>query len=298
MSQKMLMIINPYAGMRVAYRRLAEIIEVFCKADYTVTTCMTMARGDGHKLVKEHGKNSDVIVCVGGDGTFNEVISGIVDEGITTPVGYIAAGSTNDFASSLGLPKNVVLAARSIVDGKVEQYDVGKFGDRYFSYVASFGAFTKASYTTSQNVKNILGHLAYVLEGIMDVPSIKPRHVRIETPDRVFDNDYIFGALSNSTSVGGILTLDPDTVDMSDGLFEVLLVKSPDNAIELSDCIRALNTKQYESSSMIEFASANEATIIASPDMDWTLDGEYAKGTERISVKNIYHAINLIVPNK
>ena len=166
--------------------------------------------------------------------------------GSDTPIGYIPAGSTNDFASSMHLSRNLLQAAHDIVEGEPRTLDLGSFNGRCFSYVASFGAFTRASYATSQSVKNALGHLAYVLGGIKELPSIRSRHVRfLLDHETVLEDDYIFGAISNSTSVAGILTLSPEIVDMNDGVFELLLVRKPQSLMELSDCVLALTTQDY-----------------------------------------------------
>ena len=233
------------------------------------------------------------MVCLGGDGTFNEVVSGLLDGGHTTPMGYIPCGSTNDFASSLGLKKTIPAATRAILDGEEHLYDVGMFEERHFSYVASFGAFTQASYATSQSIKNALGHLAYVLEGIKEVTKIRSHHVKFEVDDKVIEGDYLFGAISNSTSVGGVLTLDPAMVDMNDGLLELLLVKKPRNPVELTACVTALLKKNYDSP-MLEFCSGSRFKITAEPEMDWTLDGEWGKGQEEIVVQNLPSAIRLV----
>ena len=208
--KKILFIMNPYAGMRKANRHLADIIAIFNRAGYDVQTYMTAAPGDCITAVEQKAAGADLIVCAGGDGTFNETVTGLLRSGLDIPVGYIPAGSTNDFATSLKLPTNILDAARLIVEGEPTAYDVGRFGERYFTYVASFGAFTKASYTTPQNVKNALGHTAYILSGIQELSQIRKIHVRFDLDDgNVVEDDFIFGAISNSTSVGGILTLDP-----------------------------------------------------------------------------------------
>ena len=196
------------------------------------------------------------------------------------------------FSSSLQLPTNPVKAAQAIVDGDETRYDIGKFGDRYFSYVASFGAFTKTSYTTPQSVKNALGHTAYLLSSVQELSQIRKEHLLIETGDQVIEDDFIFGAISNSTSVGGILTLDPKQVDMRDGKFELLLVRAPRDLMELSDCIRALQTQKYNCA-MITFLSTSSLTVYASPEMDWSLDGERQAGCDRIFVENLHHAISI-----
>ena len=291
--KKMLFVMNPYAGMRKANRYLADIIALFNRADYDVTTYMTAGPGDAIGVVERKAREMDVVVCCGGDGTFNETISGILRSGCDVPVGYIPAGSTNDFATSMKLSSNIMQAAADIVVGEPQRYDVGRFGNRYFSYVASFGAFTRASYSTPQSVKNALGHTAYLLEGISELSQIKKEHVRLELDGRVVEDDFLFGAISNSTSVAGILTLDPIKVDMRDGKFEVLLVRSPVDLAEISECIRAVQKQEYNCS-MITFCSAEKIRVYANPDMAWTLDGEKEEGHEMVEVENLHHAVQII----
>lgn len=291
--KKMLFVMNPYAGTRKANRYLPEIIEIFNRGGYETSVYMTAGTGDCQRIVLEKAKEVDLVACAGGDGTFNEAVNGILLSGADVPIGYIPAGSTNDFASSLHLPTNILQAARQIVEGTPTRYDVGKFGDRYFSYVASFGAFTKASYTTPQNIKNALGHTAYILEGISELSQIKTVHVRFELEDQVVEDDFLFGAICNSTSVGGILTLDPKQVDMRDGKFEILLVRMPRDLTELSECIRSVQSQKYNCG-MITFLSTPRVRVVASKDMPWTLDGEKEEGHETVDVVNIQHAIRLM----
>lgn len=291
--KKMLFVMNPCAGMRKANRLLPEIISVFNRADYQVQAYMTACTGDAAVQVEKLASQVDLVVCAGGDGTFNETVTGLMRNGCPTPVGYIPCGSTNDFAASLHLPTDPVEAAQQIVAGQPRPYDVGKFGDRYFSYVASFGAFTRTSYTTPQNVKNALGHMAYILGGISELSQIRKEHISIDLGDQLIEDDFIFGAISNSTSVGGILALDPKQVDMQDGRFEILLVRAPKNLMEIHECIQALQKQSYNCA-MITFSSASRAVVTADPGMDWTLDGERAEGSEVIQVNNLHHALYLM----
>ena len=291
--KKLLFVMNPFAGTRRANRVLAEVLSVFNRAGYEVLTYMTAGQGDATREVQARAAEVDLVVCAGGDGTFNETITGVLRSGRDLPVGYLPAGSTNDFAASLHLPTDLLQAARDIVEGEPCCYDVGKFGNRYFSYVASFGAFTRTSYYTPQNIKNALGHTAYLLDGISELSQIKPLHVRFELENEVIDDDFIFGAISNSTSVGGILTLDPRQVDMSDGKFELLLVRAPRDLVELSECIRALRTQKYNCS-MLTFRPASRVTVYADPAMAWTLDGEREEGHDCVEVENLHHAIRLL----
>lgn len=289
----MLFIMNPCSGQKRANRFLPEILSTFNEAGYDVLVHMTAGPGDGDKTVRRIGAGMDAVVCCGGDGTFNDVVSGLLHSGLDVPVGYIPAGTTNDFANSLKLPTDVMEATRAIVDGTPVAYDAGKFGDRYFSYVASFGAFTRASYATPQNIKNALGHTAYVLEGIQELSQLRKEHVRMDIGGRIVEDDFLFGAISNSTSVGGILTLDPSQVDMRDGLLEVLLVRAPRNLGELTECIQALKSQKYNCE-MITFCSAPRVTVYSDPDMPWTLDGEREEGHGEVVVENQHLAVKLL----
>ena len=291
--KQLLFILNPIAGTRKAGKNLPEIISVFNQADYDTHVYVTTCQGDATRVVKQFAGQVDLIVCCGGDGTLNETITGVIETGLRTPIGYIPAGSTNDFANSLQLSTNVVKAARQIVHGTPQPYDVGRFSDRYFSYVASFGAFTKTSYTTPQNIKNALGHVAYFLEGIQELSKIKKEHLRVQTDQDILEDDYLFGAICNSTSLGGILTLNPKLVDMGDGKFELLLVRAPRSIQELHECILALRNQTYDCG-MITFRSTANLTITANPSMTWTLDGEKADGGETIYVENMHQCILLV----
>ena len=291
--KKMLFIMNPYSGTRRANRELTGILSVFNQAGYTVVTHMTAGPGDGTRVAQQLAAGMDVVVCCGGDGTFNETVNGVLRSGVDVPIGYIPAGSTNDFAASLHLPTNLLQAAQAIVEGTPQPYDVGCFGARYFAYVASFGTFTRSSYSTPQNVKNALGHTAYVLEGIQELSQIRKTHVRLELDDGVLEDDFIFGAVSNSTSIGGILTLDPKQVDMRDGKFELLLVRAPRDLLEISECIRALRTQKYNCS-MITFRSTTHVRVLDGADIVWTLDGERQDGAQTVDIVNHHHAIRIL----
>ena len=272
---------------------IADILALFNRADYDVCTYITAGPKDAIDAVKRLAPGMDIVVCCGGDGTFNETISGLLRAGADVPVGYVPAGSTNDFASSLKLSGDIMQAAADIVEGEPVSYDVGKFGDRYFSYVASFGAFTKASYATPQNVKNAIGHMAYLLGGISELSQIKNEHVRMEIDGQVIEDDFLFGAISNSTSLAGIVSLNPELVDMADGEFEVILVRAPRNLTEITECIQAVQAQKY-SCAMITFQRARCVRIYADPQMPWTLDGEREEGHECVDAVNLHHAIRLV----
>ena len=291
--KKMLFIMNPFAGQKRANRQLSDLLLLFTKAGYDVITHMTTGPGSASEAAERLAGEVDLIVCCGGDGTFNETVSGLLKSGKDVNLGYIPAGSTNDFAASLKLSSNILQAAQDILEGEPVPYDVGKFGDRYFSYVASFGAFTRASYSTPQSIKNALGHTAYVLEGINELSQIRKEHIRMEMDGEVVEDDFLFGAICNSTSVGGILTLDPKQVDMTDGLLEILLVRAPRNLAEISECLQALQSQEYNCA-MITFRSAHHVTVYADPEMPWTLDGEREEGHTQVDVDNQHLAIRLM----
>ena len=292
--KKMLFIMNPYAGKRRANKYLTDILEMFNRADYLVTVHMTAGPGDATGVVQALAPGMDIVVCCGGDGTFNETVAGLLKANVDIPVGYIPAGSTNDFAASLHLPTEPLEAAQEIVEGVPVSYDAGSFCGRFFSYVASFGAFTRTSYTPPQSINNALGHTAYVLSGISELSQIRPEHIRMEINGEVVEDDFLFGAICNSTSVGGILTLDPKQVDMADGKLEVLLVRSPQSLLELTECIAAVQSQQYNNCEMITFRSGSKIEITADPEMPWTLDGEREDGHEHITVVNKHLAYRLV----
>ncbi len=291
--KKLLLIVNPYAGMRRVNRYLTEIIDVFNRAGYQVQVHITNGRGDAAEQARICAPEVDLVACAGGDGTFNETVTGLLRSGADVPIGYIPCGSTNDFATGLRLSNNVITAARDIVEGSPVALDIGKFGQRYFSYVASFGAFTKASFSTPQNIKNALGHTAYILEGIQELSQIRTEHIRVETQTGVIEDDVLFGAVSNATSLGGILTLDPKQVDLSDGKFELILVRAPKDLLELHEGVHALQRQQYNCK-MITFMNASKLRITANPQMTWTLDGEREDGHAEVTVENLHHAIRIM----
>lgn len=296
MESRMMVILNPCAGQKQANRYLFDIVKTLSDAGNNCTVLLTKQRGDGCVYVQRYGREFDRIVCIGGDGTFNEVVSGMQQAGLSLPIGYIPSGSTNDFASSLRLSRNIPRAAKDIAAGDIRPIDVGSFNDRIFTYVASFGAFTASSYSADQLIKNALGHLAYVLEGIKDISTIKPHHLCFKTEAGEFEGDYIFGAICNSTSIGGLVKLNPRVVDMNDGKLEVLLVESPKTAGQLAQIVFSLSNQEYKNCPQITFFSADRMMVDAPADMPWSLDGEYEKGGTHIDIKNIRSAISLIAP--
>lgn len=294
MSKRLLLIINPVAGKMKSKNALFDIVKIFCDHDFDVNVKITARRGHGTEITEREHKNYDIIVCVGGDGTLNEVVKGLVRCGSETPIGYIPAGSTNDFANSIGLSQNIKTAAKNIAEGTAVKLDIGSFKDVCFTYIASFGAFTSASYSTPQATKNAIGHIAYILEGIKDLSTIKPVHIKAEADGVVYEGDYIFGGIANSTSVGGIVKLKKELVDMSDGLFEVILIKNPKNLNHLNDIVLSLMTSEYKNNRSIDYFNAAELKITTEDKLPWTVDGEYADGSGSFKIKNLKQRLTII----
>lgn len=272
-TKKALLIINPVSGKKLIIRQTPQIIRLFMDAGYIVTTMVTSRRGEATEFAETYAEDYDLVCCTGGDGTLNETLNGLAHKNIHVPLGYIPCGSTNDFANSHSLSTDLITAAKNAAFGDVVTYDVGLFGDRYFSYVAAFGAFSWLSYTTDQNLKNVLGHTAYILDGIKDVTKIKPIHLKMDADGVMHEGDYIFGAVCNSTSIAGTIVLPQHLVDTADGIFEVLLIKMPKNIQSLELILRCLINQDY-SSPFIDFFQAKDI-LVENPDgLEWSLDGE------------------------
>jgi len=294
MEKKLLLLLNPCAGQRKANRLLPEIIRTFNDRGYECVTYVTAGPGDAMPYVRQNAHKFERVICIGGDGTLNETIAGLVESGESCPVGYIPAGTTNDYASSLGISPDILEAAAAAVDGEPCYFDLGSFNGRQFIYTASCGAFARSSYTTSQTAKNLLGHVAYVLEGIKDIPSLKPIRMKVSCDGRELEDDYIFCAVTNSLSVGGILKLDPDMVRLNDGMFEVMLIKYPTQPMQLTKILMALRSNDLPSE-MIEFFTADKLRIETVEDVEWTLDGERGECGRSFDIVNYYKRIRLVL---
>lgn len=290
---KLLFIFNPHSGKAQIKNSLLHIIDSFVKGGYEVTVHPTQAKMDAFEIVKNKGAEYDLIVCSGGDGTLNETVKGLMMCDVRTRLGYIPTGTANDFASSLGISKNIIQATKTILKGIDFSCDIGSFNDAFFTYISAFGAFTEVAYQTPQQTKNIWGHLAYVLEGIKRLSSIKTYHMTIEHDGEVFDDDFVFGMISNSMSVGGFMETSNLGVVLDDGLFEVALVKMPKNAIDLQLTINDL-LKQQVDSAYIYFFKTSEIKINSTEEISWTLDGEFGGSTNEVIIKNHRQAITII----
>ncbi|MGN0375388.1 MAG: diacylglycerol/lipid kinase family protein [Butyrivibrio sp.] len=298
MKERMLFVFNPYSGKSQIKNKLLDIINIFTRADYEITIYPTQRALDAYDRVCAADGKYDCIVCSGGDGTLNEVIAAVSRHRLSRPrIGYIPSGSTNDFAATLGISKNMIKAAYSIATGTQFPCDIGKFNDRYFNYVAAFGVFTEVSYTTPQNVKNVLGHQAYVLESLKSISKITSYYMEVKDGDHTIAGNFIYGMISNSESVGGLKGICGSGVSLNDGLFEVALVREPKDAVDLQLIVAGLFSKKEENP-MIERFKADHLVIESDVSVGWTLDGENGDSHQRVEINVIPKAVDIIIPQK
>lgn len=305
MKKNVLLIINPKSGKKKK-KEVFSLAENIISSDNNVTTVYTNARGHATELAKDC-KGYDSVICMGGDGTLSELCNGLlsIPREERPKVGYIPAGSTNDFARGIGLPKKIKKSAKLASNGNDYPIDIGAFKaegeeEKYFTYVASFGAFTKISYSTNQDIKNKLGHFAYIFEGIKSIgnfENFKPFKLRVETNDTVLEQEYIFGALTNSTSLAGLVKLDKRNVKVNDGMFELLLIRKPKNFWALTGTVTNIISKKYRYDRII-FAHTDKLTLTSEVPLDFTLDGEYAGATKHTEINVLHNALDFIRPEE
>ena len=294
MAKTLLLIVNARAGRTRSMAPLFDAAAHFSEAGFLISVRYTQHPGHAAELVEAEGGNFDCVVCCGGDGTLNETVHGVMSLESPPPLGYIPCGSTNDFAASLSLPSDPLQAARQITGSEGRWLDVGTYNGRPFVYVASFGAFTRASYAAPQSIKNDLGHLAYLLEGVKDLSTLRPYPATVTTEEEIFDGEFLFGAVTNSTSVGGLMKLQKDQVVMDDGLFELLLIPTPASAAELQALIRTLVLQDFTGGGVV-FRHVPAVTVTTPEGFPWTLDGEYGPGAERVEIRNLHQRLKFLL---
>lgn len=294
MGRKLLFIFNPYSGKGLIKNYLVDIVDTMIKAGFEVTVYITQGQGDATRKIIESGEEYDRIVCSGGDGTLDEVVTGIIQKELCIPLGYIPAGSTNDFANSLGIPKNMVKAAEVAVKENIFPCDTGYFNGDTFVYVAAFGLFTEVSYQTSQQLKNIFGHVAYIMEGakhLRDIPSV---HMMVEANGEKFEDEFIYGMVSNSVSVGGFKGMTGPDVKLDDGLFEVTFIRHPKNPIELNEILACLG-KLIDDSDLIYSFKTDQVKVISKENVPWTLDGEFGGEHQEVEIRSLRQRIPILI---
>ena len=292
LQKKLLFVFNPHSGTGQIKNKLLCIIDVFTKAGYDVTAYPTQYPADAFRKVRDEGKSYDLIVCSGGDGTLDETVSGMIEGDIHSPLGYIPTGSTNDFANSLKIPKKMEAAAQIAVDGVPFLCDVGKMNEKTFVYVAAFGLFTDVSYQTDQGLKNVLGHVAYLLEGAKRLNQIQSYHVKVRFGGQELEEDLIYAMVSNSRFVGGM-----SNTELDDGMFEVLLVRMPKTVSDLNETLSCLASRKSDDKHVYSFkASSVEFDFIQQA--PWTIDGEFGGTYEKVAIRNIQQAIPIKVKNQ
>lgn len=291
---KLLFIYNPLSGKAAIRSHLSRILDIFTKAGYQIEIYPTQGPLDAKEHVMERAGDFDLLVCSGGDGTLNEIVTGIMESGKDIALGYIPSGSTNDFAASLGLPKKMAEAAKTAVSGTVTEVDLGVVNGRYFVYVTGFGAFTDVSYTTPQDIKNAIGHPAYILEGMKTLGKIKPYEMKITWDEGELEGEYILGLITNSKSVGGFKGITGKGVDLGDGLFEVTLVKEIKNPMDFVQLAGYLaGTIRDENYCILHFKTSS-LKIEAKQEMDWVLDGEYGGKWKGVEIRNLHRSLKLM----
>ena len=294
MAKTLLFIVNPKAGRARSAAAHFDAVSLFSEAGYLVSVRQTKARGDAARWVLEDGEQFDRIVCFGGDGTLNETVSGAMQLASPPPIGYIPGGSTNDFAASLHLPDQPAAAAEQILASPGKRLDIGSFNGRPFVYVASFGAFTKASYSAPQSLKNDLGHLAYILEGVKDLSTLRPYRATVSTETEAFDGEFLFGAITNATSLGGLMKLREDKVVLDDGAFELLLIPAPKTVSEMHALGRSLLLQEYDGPGLI-FRHTSSIRLETPEGFPWALDGEYDAGAELVEIRNLHQRLEFLL---
>lgn len=291
--KKLLMIVNPMAGRSKPRGPLFDAAAIFSRAGYLLSIQYTDSPDDAVKLAADSG-DYDVVVAVGGDGTLNQVACGLMQLEQQPLLGYLPQGSTNDFAASLHIPAEPADAAAQIVRNQPRCLDMGCWNGRYFIYVASFGAFTRSSYAAPQSAKNALGHFAYILEGMKDLNSLRPYRIKLTADGEVLDGEYLFGAICNSTSIGGLMKLNPERVVLDDGKFELLLIPSPRTPADLQNLVLALLNQQYDREGLV-FRHVSSLHLETKEDLPWSLDGEYAPSTPVVEIENRQRALAMLL---
>lgn len=296
MEKKLLFVYNPISGKSQIKNYLFEIINKLTEYGYSVSVHPTKSRKDGYNYIKEKLSYFDAVAVCGGDGMLNEAVSAIVtfDNEKRPPLILIPGGSTNDFANTLGIPTDISKAVDKLCEAKPFLCDLGRFNNSDFVYVAAFGVFTAVSYDTPQELKNKFGHMAYLISGIKELASIKPFKLKISFDKETIEGDFIFGMVTNSLQVGGFKRSKNAEFSLNDGMFEVILVKNPQNALGYQQILSDILTQNFNTKHFITFKTSR-INFEAEEKIPWTLDGEYGGETDFAEVNIIEKAFSVML---
>ena len=298
MEKRILLIVNPKSGKGRYRAEISRVLEVLCRGGASVHVYMTKYPGHAREIAHKEAENHDIVACIGGDGTLGETIAGLMELKTRPPIGFIPLGTTNDMAATLKLPKDPMRAAEVMLEGQPIPIDVGRFGEEYFTYIAAFGAFTEVAYQTPRENKETFGHLAYILEGVGSLTKIAPRKLIVEYDDhgRV-EGEFAFGGVTNTTSIAGLWKLNAARVDLADGAFEVILVKHPQNLLDLNAILKDIVTKK-EKSEHVQIFRAKKARFLFEEHVPWTRDGESGGTHKEVVLQNLNPGVEIFVPRK
>jgi len=293
MQTKAGVILNPVAGKKRGKLLLPDLLEGLCRRNILPIVHVTSKRRDAERAAIAFGKDCDMLCCIGGDGTLNEVICGLMCQTVRPPLLYIPTGSTNDFAQTCGIPSDLNRAMELVASNQTRTVDIGCLCDRYFTYIASFGLFTRTTYATDQSVKNIIGHMAYLLEGAKELSDLgKSYHVKITHDTGSIEGDFLFGGVANTLSIGGIFHLPRRHVVLDDGKFELMLIRLPKNADELLRAFNMMQSGAYDGD-LIRFLSTTKVKFKSDQPISWCLDGEYAGDRAEACATNLARSLTL-----
>lgn len=293
MNDKILLIVNPRSGRGKSKEVLFDIVDTLTHSGKTVTVYTTKQKKQTIDYIAENVQNYDTVAACGGDGTLNECFNGVIKSGVRVPIGYIPLGSTNDFATSLNLPLDHIEAAKVVAAGKSVPYDVGSLNGSYFTYIACAGAFAETSYLTAQNLKNKIGHSAYLLSAFKSISTLKKTTMEITTSDFTLKDDFLFTSFSNSLNAGVVLNFNSNDIKFDDGLFELLLVKMPKDIIDFTSLVKDILNANFNNK-LIRLFKTSECHVKAEVGIGWSLDGEDGGITDEITLKVHPKAVDII----
>lgn len=300
MSIRVLVIINPASGRGNITEYIDEIRKNLEEKDMEVNLKITKKEYNANHIVKDNINESDLILVCGGDGTFNETISALMELNISDmSIAYIPTGTTNDLAKSLNMPEKDISITKKLLESKARRLDVGQFNEnKYFCYIAAFGVVTDVAYKTSHKAKNKYGKFAYYIRALFELIKIPTYKTKITFDEEELEGEFVYGGISNSESIAGFKWFDKEDVDLSDGKFEALFIRKPKKLSGYFRLISDFRNKDYMSNRDFVYFKANKITVTTAQKVDWTIDGEFAGNMNFANIENKNKAIELVVCDK